>query len=189
MLWNKDSFRLGRHFEDAVARLVRERGGRVLRVGATGGHRAPLLEGDTASEISPDLLHFVNGRTKWIEVKAKTRAAFNRTRGFKVTGFSEQQWVSHVKTRRSQPPGDEFWFVFCHKEEDRVRVQTLDKLASVLIPGNAPMCGEMCVYFPWDSLVDVGSLDLVMSRMTSDALEFVRGYGFDLPHRMFGERV
>jgi hypothetical protein len=142
-----------REVEKIVARWLQRRGWLVLPVydySGLGDGKAPKLQGDGVSLVTPDLLAARDGSTKWFEVKHKTRADWTRITGRLETGIDLRLWNHYVRVRAST--GCEVWIVFVHEHEDEIRAGEIGALDAIKRESPRFNNGRGGVFWAWDSL-------------------------------------
>jgi len=122
-----------REWEKRMAALLRERGWYVLPTydfSGKGDDKAPKLMAPVGCEslVLPDLQCFGEDGQRWVEVKYKTRADYNRKHGYTVTGISRRLW-RHYRSVAEVSRADVF-VAFLHDEEAEIRGDSLANLSS-----------------------------------------------------------
>lgn len=154
----------GAEAEVWVAAWLMRRGWRILPAYDYSGRdddKAPRLVAVQAADslIVPDLLSARDGKTRWVEVKRKSRADLYRKTGVLETGISRRLWAHYRRTQ--EVTGIEVWVVFVHDAEGEVRGQSIDELAA--LPPREYLGTKMgrdgMVFFPWERLVRLTAVE------------------------------
>jgi hypothetical protein len=160
-----------RRYEEGFASLLAERDYYVIPTydySGAGDGKAPKAKAPPGAEdlILPDLQGFKDGQLRWFEVKFKSHATVNRTRGYRVTGLCRRLWRHYGQVQ--VVTGAPVYLAFLHEHEKEVRGATLDVLAkppifSHEVERNFGQHGG--VFFAYDAIPRWGSLAMVLSRL------------------------
>lgn len=161
-----------RRIEMALSLWLKRRGYKVLPTYDYSGqqdNKAPKLESlqPEHSLVVPDLFCIKRGRIRWVEVKLKSEAPMYRKLNRRQTGFSRRLWDHYNKVQEES--GAEVILVFVHEKEREVRAARLDTLKTMLQQWESRTMGDM-VYFPYDSLTLVATLDELQLTSQEEAL-------------------
>lgn len=155
-----------REYEVAFSRwLEAERGYYTLPVFDCnqGGQRAPMLYRNKDSWATPDILASKDGVWAWFEIKLKDYAPLHRISGTYVTGLPLRNWQHylHIREVTSTP----IWMIFIHLKECMVVGGEIGSLNTHNIDHNATMNNGGAVFFAYQSLPRIMSLDKLQKFM------------------------
>lgn len=158
----EDSVALGREYEIAVSKFLQRRGWSVLPAydySGKGDSKAPRLMNMEGGLVVPDLLACRNGKTRWFEVKWKTRADFTRMTQRMETGVDGRLYQHYRQVKHQS--GQQVWIVFVHIEEQQVRANEIGELDKIVRYSPNFNNGKGGFFFPWDGIPLVATYDEV----------------------------
>ena len=127
--------------------------------------KPPSLHGAARSFVLPDTLAFRAGRARFVECKWKTAATFHRVTQRWETGIQLRHWEDYRRVRAES--GVPTWIVWVHGREREMRGMDLEGLSELSPrPYDGPKMGPGgMIFFPWQGLVRLASLDAVVACM------------------------
>lgn len=124
----------------------------------TGNGHAPSLEGKQRALTAPDILASnEDGIWSWFEIKLKDYAPIHRISQTRVTGMPLRHWQDYRAIRDiTKSP---VWIVFIHLKEREIVAEEIGRLSEHNIDHKATMDSGGTVFFQYNKLHRLMSLD------------------------------
>jgi len=163
-----------RTWEMCAAAWARSRGWYVLPTydfSGAGDNKAPKLMAPERMKdlVLPDLQCFKDGEPRWLEIKWKARADWNRKRGYYVTGINKRLW-DHYNAVEMQTNACVV-IMFIHDREAEVRADTIANLRTYVSHtyDGAKMGRSGMVFWEYQRIPRWGGLEMLDAFIVSGA--------------------
>lgn len=146
---DSDEAKLGEQGESVIEKWLRDNGFFVLPSSDYNKFGAPMMKGKAQKIILPDKLVARSGRSKWVEVKTKSRASWTLKTQRYEHGMPTRHWQDYLKCQEKS--GIEGWLAILEIEARVILLACLDDLKSCI--RHSQIGGRPHVFFPCDSFL------------------------------------